>query len=99
MYIYMMRQMKILWVVILIVILAIGGVVCYFFNRTEYLFEVDEGVCPRCLSHDVRKWVYGFGVENTDEVCAGGCVVSSDSPKYHCDLCGFDWGIFVMEDE
>lgn len=47
----------------------------------------------RCLSHDVRRWEYGFGVMDTEEVIGGGCVVSADSPKYHCDVCGFDWGM------
>jgi len=44
--------------------------------------EFDEKrVCPRCLSHDVRRWEYGFGVGDTEDVIGGGCVVEKDSPS------------------
>lgn len=59
--------------------------------------EFDEKrVCPRCLSHDVRRWEYGFGVGDTEDVIGGGCVVEKDSPKYHCDVCGFDRGKYKL---
>lgn len=80
-------------IVIGIILVAIGGVVCWFFNRKAPLFDAAEGVCPRCLSHDVRRWEYGLGAMDTEEVIGGGCVVSADSPQYHCDVCGFDWGV------
>ena len=81
---------------IFIVALAIGGMFFYFLKREDHLFDLEGGVCPRCMSHDVRRWAYGLGVENTDEVCAGGCVVSQNFPKYHCDLYGFDWGVYEV---
>jgi len=80
-------------IIIGIILVAIGGGVCWFFNRKAPLFDAAEGVCPRCLSHDVRRWEYGLGAMDTEEVIGGGCVVSADSPKYHCDVCGFDWGV------
>ena len=87
-----MKRKYVVLGIILIAVLAIGGAVFYFFKRTEHLFGVEEGGCPRCLSHHVRRWEYGFGVADTEEVCAGGCVVFPNSPKYHCDVCSFDWG-------
>ena len=80
-------------IVIGIILVAIGGAACWFFNRKAPLFDAAEGVCPRCLSHDVRRWEYGLGAMDTEEVIGGGCVVYADSPKYHCDVCGFDWGV------
>ena len=87
-----MKPTKSLLAIILVVVLIIGCAAFFFFNRTGLLFDAEEGVCPRCLNHDVRRWEYGFGVGDTDEVIGGGCVVEKDSPKYHCDVCGFDWG-------
>jgi len=86
-----MKKNKWLWISI-IFISVIGGATCWYFNREAALSDVPEGVCPRCLSHNVRRWGYGLGVMDTEEVIGGGCIVSSDSPEYHCDVCGFDWG-------
>ena len=89
-------------IVIGIIFVEIGGAACCFFNRKEALFDAPEGMCPRCLSHDVRRWEYGLGVPDTEEVIGGGCVIYSDSPKYHCDVCGFNWGVYATlkeEDE
>ena len=55
-------------IIIGIILVAFGGAVCWFFNRKAPLFDAAEGVCPRCLSHDVRRWEYGLGAMDTDEV-------------------------------
>ena len=62
-------------IVIGIILVAIGGAACWYFNRKAPLFDAAEGVCPRCLSHDVRRWEYGLGAMDTEEVIGGGCVV------------------------
>ena len=60
-------------------------------------------VCPKCSSHNVGKWVYGL-VDNKLEdstfvaeirngkVHLGRCAITMDSPMYHCNSCGSDWG-------
>ena len=78
-----------------VILAVLGGAVCWYFCRKSPLFDAAEGVCPRCLSHDVRRWEYGLDAMDTDEVIGGGCVVYADSPKYHCDVCGFDWGTYM----
>ena len=91
-----MKPTKSLLAIILVVVLIIGGAAFFFFNRTGLLFDAEEVVCPLCLSHDVLRWEYGFGVGDTDDVIGGGCVVEKDSPKYHCDVCGFDRGKYKL---
>jgi hypothetical protein len=60
-------------------------------------------VCPKCSSHNVGRWVYGLVDKKLEDsafvakirkgkVHLGGCAVSSDSPMYHCNSCGSDWG-------
>lgn len=55
---------------------------CWCFNRKAPLFDAEEGVCPRCLNHDVRRWEYGFGVGDTEDVIGGGCAVEKILPSF-----------------
>jgi len=57
----------------------------------------DELVCPECGSADVVPIAYGKpGTElasaaERGEVVLGGCMVSEDSPNWHCNACGEQW--------
>jgi len=59
----------------------------------------DEGqACVQCGSHEAIPIVYGLpGPElleqaEAGEVILGGCVVAEDSPIFHCNECGHEWG-------
>lgn len=60
-------------------------------------------VCPKCSSHNVGRWVYGLVDKKLEDsafvseirkgkVHLGGCTITTGSPMYHCNACGFDWG-------
>ena len=60
--------------------------------------------CPRCKKHNVGVFFYGLyrGIEEetpemqekikAGKMIPGGCMVSDDSPRYHCNDCGLSWG-------
>ena len=45
--------------------------------------------CPFCRSDDIKEIVYGLPSADFDysKYISGGCCVSPDSPKWHCDNC------------
>jgi len=54
-------------------------------------------MCPKCGSNDIWRILYGL-IPNFDEkeleknkVRLGGCIVSSDSPKWECGDCLYFW--------
>ncbi len=57
----------------------------------------DELICPECGSEDVIPIAYGKpGAELAEaaergEVFLGGCMISEDSPNWHCKACGAQW--------
>lgn len=52
--------------------------------------------CPHCGSDRVIPFVYGLPIpdlvaaEERGELLLAGCVVTEDSPKFHCSACGHD---------
>jgi len=50
--------------------------------------------CPKCKSEKVLPMAYGlFGPDNAPkDAYLPGCVIEEDSPKWHCDKCGHEWG-------
>lgn len=60
----------------------------------------DGSQCLECGSGEVIPIEYGLpGKEMSDraergEILLGGCVVSEDSPVWHCKDCGHQWGRF-----
>lgn len=65
--------------------------------------NAQRDVCPQCSSHDVGKWVYGLVDKKLEDstfvaeirkgkVHLGGCAITMDSPMYHCNACGSNWG-------
>lgn len=53
--------------------------------------------CFTCGSLDVAKIIYGyptadaFKEQEEGKIKLGGCVISEDSPQYHCNKCGEKW--------
>ena len=57
--------------------------------------------CPVCKSEDVAEIVYGEVAFNDKaliaalekgEIHLGGCCIFNDSPAYHCNKCGKEFG-------
>ena len=95
--------MKSKWIIIGVILVAIVVAAYWYFTREASLLDAPGGVCPRCQSNDVGKWVYGLVDNNMEDssfvseirkgkVHLGGCAVSSDSSMYHYNVCGSDWG-------
>ena len=59
--------------------------------------------CPMCKSSDVGRFVYGrmlmdsVAIEKilSQEWIPAGCSLSSESPKYRCNNCSYEWGNHV----
>jgi hypothetical protein len=56
-------------------------------------------MCPNCgRNNDVIRIAYGLAGPKmlaraqAGEIKLGGCMVSPDSPKWHCKKCGREWG-------
>lgn len=53
--------------------------------------------CFTCGSLDVAKIIYGyptadaFKEQEEGKIKLGGCMISEDSPQYHCNKCGEKW--------
>ncbi len=53
--------------------------------------------CPKCKSINVIPIVYGLPTPEAEEEAKkglfklGGCIVSEESPKWHCKNCGYEW--------
>lgn len=95
--------MKSKWIIIGVILVAIVVAAYWYFTREASLLDAPGGVCPRCQSNDVGKWVYGLVDNNMEDssfvseirkgkVHLGGCTITTGSPMYHCNACGFDWG-------
>ena len=55
--------------------------------------ETEIRACPKCGSLDVRRWLYGeLAGEAPPGYIPGGCLIGLDSPHWHCEECGHDWG-------
>jgi hypothetical protein len=63
-----------------------------------------EPTCPECGSERVVPIVYGLAefrseaAASPDNVKIGGCMVSADSPAWHCNVCEAEWGRCEGED-
>lgn len=60
-----------------------------------------EPVCPECgAGPHVVPWSYGLPDRKAEVWSSpgphGGCGITSDSPKWHCNNCGRDWGRFRL---
>lgn len=61
--------------------------------------------CPKCGSKNIAYIVYGevcFDKELNEaldkgEIYLGGCIISKDSPAYHCNDCGNEYGEYKDE--
>ena len=59
--------------------------------------------CPKCGSEDIAHILYGYpAFEKIEEdlyagkIALGGCCFEADvSPKYHCNDCENDFGIYM----
>ena len=62
--------------------------------------------CPSCKSNNTCEIVYGYPSDEEEflkllaekKICSGGCVVSEDSPAWHCNDCYHDWGTYNEHD-
>lgn len=60
--------------------------------KTDY-----DMVCSECDSEDVIPIAYGkpgrslASAAERGEVILGGCMISEDSPNWHCKACGAEW--------
>lgn len=58
-------------------------------------------ICPQCLSNDVAFVLMGYPADTdevrealeTGKIVLGGCKVTSTSPMFHCNACGYEWGV------
>jgi hypothetical protein len=56
--------------------------------------------CPSCGGADVARILYGLVHSDAElnealrrkKVVLGGCVVTDDDPKWHCNACGAEFG-------
>jgi len=58
-------------------------------------------VCPKCKSKKITETLYGL-IREPDEklqkeidderIELGGCCISPDSKRFHCNDCYFEWG-------
>lgn len=61
--------------------------------------------CPECKSTDVGGFFYGYYHPGTNDstdkaveegrLIPGGCMVNSNSSKYRCNSCSYEWGNYV----
>lgn len=57
-------------------------------------------ICPYCKSNNVAEILYGMPAFTkklekdleSKKIILGGCCISNDSPQYHCNDCGKEWG-------
>jgi hypothetical protein len=58
--------------------------------------EANLSVCPNCgPGYHVQQWWYGLIVDgefSPPQGPYGGCLITEQSPKWHCSNCGADWG-------
>ena len=59
--------MKTKWNIIGVILVAIGVAAYWYYTREASLLDAPGGVCPRCQSNDVGKWVYGLVDENSED--------------------------------
>ncbi|WP_157369006.1 hypothetical protein [Zavarzinella formosa] len=61
-------------------------------NRQRAAAEPDDH-CPRCGEREkIGLIFYGLYKVNPPPSPLGGCVITEDSPKWHCYKCGRRWG-------
>lgn len=57
-------------------------------------------ICPSCNSKNVAKYLYGMPAFSKKlekeleqgKIKLGGCCISDESPQFHCNDCGKEWG-------
>ena len=62
--------------------------------------ENEKIVCPACKSDKIRNFVYGLLKFQSDEDMRKfqekhipvGCIIMENSPAFHCDNCGKNFG-------
>ena len=50
---------------------------------------------PKCKSERIAEIQYGlphFTTELERQIEIGGCIISDDSPQWHCSTCEHKWG-------
>ena len=66
-------------------------------------------LCPKCKSTDVGEFFYGYyhsGIDDSTDIAVeegrlipGGCIANSNSSKYRCKNCSYEWGNYVNQYE
>ncbi len=59
--------------------------------------------CPFCGSESIAEILYGMPAfsEELDreleqkKIILGGCIISEDSPEFHCNKCHREWGMHM----
>jgi DNA-directed RNA polymerase subunit RPC12/RpoP len=62
-------------------------------------------ICPYCNSKNVGKILYGMPMFTkklekemaSGKIKLGGCCIIDDSPLYHCNDCGKEWGKLIVK--
>lgn len=63
--------------------------------------------CPKCASKDTCPIFYGYPSDEEEylqlvaekKIHPGGCCIDSDSARFHCNNCEFQWGKYRNPDE
>lgn len=72
----------------------VGGLV----SLSDMKTSSSKPPCPQCRSTDVVPILYGLPApearEEADrgEIALGGCCVSDENPRWHCNDCEHNWG-------
>lgn len=69
-------------------------------KKKQTKFTNPKIACPFCGSENYARYSYGMHILdkeleeklNKGEIILGGCCISPDSPKYHCNSCNKDFG-------
>jgi|TARA_B100001964_G_scaffold51562_1_gene58184 hypothetical protein len=51
--------------------------------------------CPKCKSKKVMEILYGYpdpSYKIPDDVYLGGCCLTEEDYRWHCDGCDWEWG-------
>lgn len=55
-------------------------------------------ICPKCKSDRVLPIEYGLVNFQPEGVWLGGCcIIEGESPKWHCEKCGYEWGKYFSQ--
>jgi len=67
----------------------------------------DKIACPNCKSDNTCRIVYGYPSDEEEfsrlvdekKIVPGGCVISDNSPAWHCHDCQYSWGRYHDEND